>query len=252
MFERLVEIQQTLVGVAQVALNLGVVRLARQEQLEALGRLVVQVELQIEVAQPLDEFGLARVGPVSGLVLLDRVLRIAEIVERGGQVGMRLGAVRIELGRASEVDLGLPDVPGGEIGRAEIAVGISEIGVEGDRALDHLDRGGVVAALMVDDAEQMERVRMIGLNLEDLAVGVLGRAEVSGLMALDAGLEIADQRSLQRIFPRGSLLLDRAVGFRGHLLCRSRRSLSVPSTGLRHARARVQAVPARSMVGDHG
>jgi hypothetical protein len=66
--------------------------------------------------------------------------------------------------------------------------------MNGDRLLDEADRVGGFAGLDRDDAEQVERIRIARLKVEELAIESLRGGEVAGLMAGDGFIQEFDRR----------------------------------------------------------
>ena len=67
-------------------------------------------------------------------------------------------------------------------GSADVAVVIGYAIIACDRPADEIDRYLVVTALMCDDAEEVQAIRMIGINCEDLPVNPLRLVKTAGLM----------------------------------------------------------------------
>src|SRR5438876_8723206 len=99
------------------------------------------------------------------------VLRLAHLLERHGEIEMRVGVVRIEPQRLAVAGLRLGEAIEIVVDVAEVEVRLEEIRLEADRALvERLGFGELVAAV-VNVREVDERGDEIGIVLERLAIG---------------------------------------------------------------------------------
>ena len=71
----------------------------------------------------------------------------------------------------------------------EVAVRLREIRFQGDRSLDQLRRGGMLAALMGDQAAKVQCVGMIGMLREHLLIENLALREPASLVVLESNLQ---------------------------------------------------------------
>src|SRR5579862_741308 len=69
---------------------------------------------------------------------------------------------------------------------SEIVMKLGHPAVTRNGALDQFDRSLAAAHLMAEDTEIVERVRMVGSDTEDTAIGVFGRRELSCLVIAES------------------------------------------------------------------
>src|SRR6185437_12597574 len=130
------------------------------------------------------ERALERALPRRNLALLQE--RDAEIVERGGEIGLHPDRVAIAGDR-------LVELAERAIDRPEIVVIVGLAVVERDRPLDRCERRFVPAELMLDEAEEMMRAGMLGRDVEHGAVERLRFDEPALLLQAEGGVETLDK-----------------------------------------------------------
>jgi hypothetical protein len=172
---------------------------------------------QVQIGQPLQKALHARIDPVRRFVGQDRIVDLALVGEHGSEIGVRLPAQRIELRRLAKPSFGLVQPLLRKQRGAEIDVIVAIVGIERDRALDQGNRFIVCAALMPDDTQQMQRMRMIGIDFQHARIARLRAVQIPGLVAAD---RLAQQRS-HRVGGCGRVVwcrfLDCVPGFSGHM-----------------------------------
>jgi hypothetical protein len=106
------------------------------------------------------------------------------------------GVVAAQLGCAREMRDRVIDAPkcAQHLRHVELAVGIAAIERKG--AADEIERSVGAARLVRDQAEQVERIRMIAVESQHVAAGALGLVEPPGLEVLDgSGEQVAGERA---------------------------------------------------------
>jgi hypothetical protein len=121
--------------------------------------------------------------------LLGRLVAAAQPLECQPQVAPRLGII------GAKAQCG-PAAAGGSIKLADRAIGFGQVGMEGrrvgpqrDRTPDQLDRARVVAPLMVQHTEQVQRLGARRVLCENLVVQPGGLAQSARLVVRDGGPE---------------------------------------------------------------
>jgi hypothetical protein len=215
---RLVEPPLLLAGVAQVVVGLGVVgpqtqglpevvrRLARPAQLGqrhrgvvpgvgkvgleldglavAGQRLVVLAHLEQGVAEVVAGLGEMRAVAQGLLQVRHRLLGPPQLAQGVAHRVVCLGGVGLQAQELLEAGQRLLHPVQGLVGRAEVGVVDVGPGVGGERLADQGDGLLELAPLVGEDAEQVEAVGVVGGDLEDLPVELLGLAQVAGLVVL--------------------------------------------------------------------
>ena len=79
-------------------------------------------------------------------------------------------------------------LPCSAVSLTQSAVVLGDAGVDGDRPADQVDRRSQVAGLTGQDAQQMERIGMVGDLGQDLAIDRLRLGQPAGLVMPDGDL----------------------------------------------------------------
>src|ERR1700722_6324278 len=127
------------------------------------------------------EFGIERDGAA---MLGRRRFEILLLVERNAEIAERLGIIGLERDRPAAFGDRLVDVPGEAAHLAQIGMKERHVGGERDRAAQLRDRLFELAGLVGDQAEEMDRVWLARLRLQDLAALRLRLQEPAGDMVL--------------------------------------------------------------------
>lgn len=132
----------------EIVVRVRIIGAQRQRALERRPRLVPPALLVQRMAEPMKRRGILR-GERHGLAaVLDRLVVTADRLIGHGDVGVKIRQLRIEC----------------------------------DRPADQLDRGRVPAGLVGDDAEEMQAVGVVRIDIEHLPVEPLRLGELPGLM----------------------------------------------------------------------
>jgi hypothetical protein len=136
-----------------------------------------------------------------------RVLVFLPLVMRDADIAQRLGILGIERDRFLPVLERQIGPPGEAVHLAEIGLEERHLRREFDRPLHMLDRLGELAALMEDDAEEMDRRRLYRFRGEELLEQRLGLIEPTGAaMLLDKLVDLRNRHELPRVFAADRLV----------------------------------------------
>src|SRR5262249_776555 len=102
------------------------------------------------------------------------------------QVVVRFGIIRFEFERLTNVSRPFVQVPLGLPDHTEAIVPFGKIGFEANGLAHELDSHVVFAILVGNQPEEMQRIDLTGVCLQDVAVGVFRLEKLAGLMILDA------------------------------------------------------------------
>ena len=69
-------------------------------------------------------------------------------------------------------------------------VELGDVGIGEDSLAGEFDRGGILSELVSDDAEEIQRVDVVGVELEDLTIDGLRLGELPGLVIATGLLEL--------------------------------------------------------------
>ena len=138
-------------------------------------------------ALPRLEWASAKSGlmPIASAICGDRLVELALVPQRIAEVGVGLGKVGLDADRLAICGDRLVEL-------AQVLQRIAEIGkikwilsVLSYRLTDQFDRYVVAPHLIRNDAEQVERIRMLGLGRQHAPITSLGRGQSSGLVVFD-------------------------------------------------------------------
>ena len=186
---RAVQLHLRLKRVSQVAVDLGHLRLEEQRPLKA-GHCFIQSSLGLQDVAEIDvRLGQIRLEGQGPLEARRRFLQPALSLKNGAQVHLRFGQVRLESQRPPitvrgfhQVALRLQD--GAQVG---MIGGLPVVGR--DRRADQFGGDVVAADLVRQRSEQVQAVRMAGLDGQNLAVDSLGVGQPALLVVLDGILQ---------------------------------------------------------------
>jgi hypothetical protein len=102
---------------------------------------------------------------------------------------VRLGKVRVEFDRPLRADDRGCRIAGAALGAREVNEGFSKSRIDDHGPRQHRDRLRQVAGVLQDDAQQVERVGMIGLLPQNAAVDHFSLGEPASFMVCQSGVE---------------------------------------------------------------
>ena len=183
--DRFLQLPLVLQGIAQVVVCLGIVRLQFQCPAVA-GDRFLQLPLVLQrIAQVAVRLGIVRLQFQCPAVAGDRFVQLPLVLEGNSQVAVCLGIVRLQFqcpavagDRFVKFPLVLQHI-------AQVVMEGSHIPFQPDRPSNVLDSNVVLAHLVGNHAQQMQRIRMIRLDCENLPIDLLGSLQPTGLMVLD-------------------------------------------------------------------
>ena len=178
-------------NLAEIAQRLGIVRRqGERSAVSGLGRgemaLAGQRDTMMDVR--IDEVGhqLQRTGrPFQG-----RLVQPLPI-EHGGQIGVGLGELGLQCDGGTVARRRLVETTERLQRVAEVLVSVGEIRRAGESARDQLNGIVVAAALVGDDAQQVERVDLVRRAAQHLPVKAFGALAPSRLVMLNAHLQVS-------------------------------------------------------------
>jgi hypothetical protein len=114
--------------------------------------------------------------------LRDSLLVLTQVAERQAQVVQRLGIRRTQRQGGAATGGGLLVLAQGALRLGQVGVKGGDIGTQRDGALDELDGAGRVAALLVQNAEEMQHCRVVRIALQKRVVAAGGVGVAAGLV----------------------------------------------------------------------
>ena len=162
-----------------------VARLQLQHTLVAGGRLVQPSGFLQGNAQVIVQAGGAGLKLQRPAATGDRGFEFPLFPERGSQVAVGLGIVRLQFQCPAVAGRCFGDPVQGAIGFAQVVMEGGRSRRDPDRPADVLDGQIVPPGLMGQHAEQVQGVGVVGFRLEDLGVKLLGSLHPPALMVLD-------------------------------------------------------------------
>ena len=191
---------------AEIVVRLGIVGPQRERLMVARGRIGRAAERGQRIGEVVVSLRQARPQREHALIGPDRLRMLALAGQRIAEVHVRLGVVRLERDRLAVMRGGFVEPAERPVGEADIVVEVRHPLVQRQRLADQLDRGVAAADLVGEHAEQVQRVDMLGVGRQHLAVMLLGLLHPPGLMRaqrgrkLGRGLRGAEAVPLLRLF----------------------------------------------------
>ena len=113
----------------------------------------------------------------------------AQFVQRDAEVGQGVGIIGDQAEGLAVGGGGLVEATQGPEYHAEVVPVIRPIGHEGDRLRDQPDGLVVASPLMLQDAQQVDGIGVLGPGGEEATIGRLGAVEIASLVDPDGGVE---------------------------------------------------------------
>ena len=105
---------------------------------------------------------------------------------------MCLGIVRLQLQCPAATGSRFGNLAQGKIGYAHVVMEGGRIPFQPDRPSNVFDGNRVLAHLVGEQAEKMNRIGMVRISLQNLPIDVLGNLQPTGLMVLDRNRESSE------------------------------------------------------------
>ena len=175
--------------VAEIVMRLRKARLEVQRAAARGDRLIRFVMFIQGHAQIAVRLGIVRPAADRIAVGGDRFVELALVLERGTQAVMRLREVGLELNRETVCGGCLAKAVEAFQGVPKIQVCRRHIGPDSDRPVNQTHRSLMVPGLAGDDSQQVQRIEMIRLDVENLPVNDLRFRQPARLVVLDRDAE---------------------------------------------------------------
>ena len=166
-------------------MRLGKVRLQFQCPAVAGDRFVQLPLLLQRIAQVVVCLGKVRLQFQCPAVAGDRFVQLPLVLQRIAQVVVCLGIVRLQFQCPAVAGDRFGNPAQGTIRFPQVVMEGSRIPFQPDRPSNVFDGNLVLAHLVSNHAEKMERIGLIRLDCENLPIDLLGSLQPAGLMVLD-------------------------------------------------------------------
>src|SRR5262249_42165898 len=115
----------------------------------------------------------------------DRLIPLAQALERVAKIEMRVGVILLQREATMERCNRFVRLAKRGQGNAQIVVKVRDIRAQSERLLDVINSKVMLAALTCDDAKEMNRVGPRGVGRKDLSINLFGVVQTIGLVMLD-------------------------------------------------------------------
>ena len=188
--------RQGLVRLSQIQQRLSQIGLGRSEgcvKLDCPAEMLERLVLAAQVAERDPQVAVSnheiRAAARDALEMIDGLGALAQALQGSTQVAQRLGIVGPDRKRGTAAAGGTVEIAESAVRLREVRMVNVRVGLDRHRAADQLDRAGVVALLVMQNAQQVKRLRVSLLARQHPLIQLRGRSQLTRSMHFDCGCQ---------------------------------------------------------------